>query len=997
MKLNSQLAPLRAIHSAQPPSTILKLSTIALAMTLASQGWAQEEIEEIQITGTRIQREGMESPTPVTDLGLEELGSIDPGQLGESLSKLPQFFNNQRPSQVGWNSAGSNLNLRGAGSQRSLVLLDGRRVPAGNRWGIPNVSALPEAAIRSVQAVTGGASAAYGTDAVAGVINFVLDTDYNGTKVKAQAGTSYRADGDNTELGLTHGRDIGDKGHLLVSIDSFRQEEIRSQQALEDRSWYRQQARITNPDPSGPTLITRDYVVSTSVSPGGTINAPGSELNRWVFTRDDSGNVVAGPQSFSGVGQFIGGCNCQALTAATQDWQNDGDNQISARNDRDNVFVYYDHDVSDNLNVYAQGIYGYTEVESPWFSTPFLSGPWTVNIFSGNPFLPANVQQIMDDEGRASINMAMIGDNQADNPLGQYTLTQNDRSKSGTVGFNLRLDDAGFFTDWNVKGYAQYGRVDQRQQFFSGPDLAYLFPAMDAVVGPDGQPACYAAVVNPDQWGDCRPINLLGGVQSAASTPDGIDYVIDQEKFIESLYEQTFAEITIDGELHEGWGAGPILAFFGASHRKDEVLQQAPELEDEFVFLNGQNTGFRGLVPENFPGGMPGIRAGSVPAGFQGTSNLSRVLFTGSIQTPTTILDGSFTVDEVFGEINVPLVADKTFMQQLDASLAYRYADYSGSGGVESWKVGLSWQINDDLRVRATSSRDVRAATLRERFDETAGGAAVVDPFLGNSFIFTASRNAGNPSVDPEEADTLTFGAVYQPSWLPGFSISGDWYDIKIDGAMAQPPFQDIVDNCFAGAQELCDLIERSPETGQITRITTIYFNLDELRLKGFDLEMRYRTDISLFGGDESLSWRLIGSHIDERSQLIPGAPRDYLDRSDPTNRFLTNLTYTRGDFRAFLNGQYIDSWTQDRFSPPGEKDDNTIESVFITDLTLGYDFLGEGGNTYNIFLTVNNVFDEAPPLTPGDGVGFLGGTSGINGLYDAIGRRYVFGVNMSF
>jgi len=993
-KLNNQPALLRASKN-QTTKSCFKLSVLALATTLATQTLAQE-VEEIQITGSRIQRAGMESPTPVTDLGLEELGNIDPGQLGESLSKLPQFFNNQRPSQVGWNSAGANLNLRGAGSQRSLVLLDGRRVPAGNRWGIPNVSALPEAAIRSVQAVTGGASAAYGTDAVAGVINFILDTDYNGTKLKAQAGTSSRADGDNHELGLTHGRDVGDNGHLLFSIDSFRQQAIRSQQALEDRSWYKQQARITNPDPNGTSLITRDYVVSTAVSTGGVINAPNSALHRWAFSRDD-GNVVAGPQSFSGVGSFSGGCNCQALTAATQDWQNDADNQISARNDRDNVFVFYDHDVSDNLNVYFQGMYGFTEVESPWFSTPFLQGPWTVNIFSGNPFLPANVQQIMDDEGLASFNMALIGDNQADNPLGQYTITQNDRSKAGTVGFSLRLDDAGFFTDWNIKGYAQYGRVDQRQQFRNGPDLAYLFPAMDAVVGPDGQPACYAALANPTDFGDCRPINLLGGVQSAASTPAGIDYVMDDEKFIASLYEQSFAEITIDGQLHEGWGAGPILAFFGASHREDEVLQQVKELEDEFVFLGGQNTGFRGLVPEGQPGGMAGIRPGSVPPGFQGAGNLSRILFTGSIQTPTTILDGGFEVDEVFGEINVPLIADAPLIQQLDASMAYRYADYTGSGGIESWKVGLSWQINDDLRLRATSSRDVRAATLRERFDETAGGAAVVDPFLGNSFIFTASRNSGNPNVDPEEADTLTFGAVYQPSWLPGFSISGDWYDIKIDGAMAQPPFQDIVDNCFAGAQELCDLIERSPETGQITRITTIYFNLDELRLKGFDLEMRYTTDVSFFGGDESLSWRLLGNNIDERSQLVPGAPRDFLDRSDPTNRFLTNLTYRRNDFRAFLNGQYIDSWTQDRFSPPGEKDNNTIDSVFITDLTLGYDFTGEGGSTYNVFLTVNNLFDEEPPQTPGDGVGFLGGTSGINGLYDAIGRRYVIGLNMNF
>jgi len=121
------------------------------------------------------------------------------------------------------------------------------------------------------------------------------------------------------------------------------------------------------------------------------------------------------------------------------------------------------------------------------------------------------------------------------------------------------------------------------------------------------------------------------------------------------------------------------------------------------------------------------------------------------------------------------------------------------------------------------------------------------------------------------------------------------------------------------------------------------------------------------------------------------------LNRAQPTNRYLTNLTYTRGDFRAFLNGQYIDSYIQDRFSFAGEKDNNTIDSVFVTDLTLGYDFNGSNGSTYNVFLNINNIFDEEPPQTPGDNVGFLGGTAGFNQMYDDVGRRYVIGVNMNF
>ncbi len=984
----------RANRQASIPA--LHLSALAIAMAISHQTYAQD-IEEVQITGSRIQRAGMESPTPVTDVSLQELADMDPGQIAESLTQLPQFFNSQRPSQVGWNSGGANLNLRGAGAQRSLVLLDGRRVPAGNRWGIPNISALPEGALRNVQTVTGGASAAYGTDAVAGVVNFMLDTDFVGVKAKAQYGVSSRGDGDNDEIGLTWGADIGADGHIIVSADMFTQDPIRGQSALEDRRWYKQMAHITNPDAAngGPRLITRPYATSTANSTGGTISANGSALNRWVFTRDSSGNVVAGPQSFSGVGQFIGGCNCQALTPATQNWGSDADNQISNQNERENLFVFYDHDVTENLNVYGQVILGETTVESPWFSTPFLSGPWTINLFSGNPYLPANVQQIMDDEGRASINMALIGDNRDGiNPLGAYMLEQVDKSRSWTAGFSLDLANAGFFTDWTLAGYYQVGKVNQQQHFFNGPDLARLPIAVDAVRDNNGNIVCRAALVNPVDFGDCVPVNILGGVQSISSA--AADYIRDDLKIIDSDYEQTFAEITFSGQMHEGFGAGPILGFVGASHREDDVFQYVPNLEDEFVYLRGQNTGFRGLVPENLPGGMLGVRAGSVPSGFIGTSNLSRILFTGSIQTPTTVLDGGFDVDEVFGEVNIPLISGASMAEQVDLSLAYRYADYSGSGGINSWKAGLSWDLNGELRLRATLSRDVRAATLRERYDETAGGAAVTDPFNGNSFIFTASRNSGNPFVDPEEADTLTFGAIWQPEFLPGFSTSIDWYDIKIDGALAQPPFQDIVDGCFEGAQQLCNLIERGSDN-LITRITTIYFNLDEYRLKGIDLEMRYSMDVDFFGDEaETLTWRFVGTQLRENSQLVPGAPRDYLDRAQPEFRLLTNLTYTNGDFRAFLNGRFIDGYLLNRRYVEGvDVDDNTAASVFYTDLTLGYDF--EVGNTnLNVFLTTNNLFDRAPPQTPGN-IAFLGGTNGVSGLYDAIGRRYALGLNVSF
>ncbi len=201
------------------------------------------------ITGSRIQRtSGMETPTPVTSVDFSELADMNPRQMVEGLSQLPQFLNNQRPQTTGpLTTGGSNLNLRGAGSTRTLVLLNGRRLPSGNRYGVVNVSALPEAAISNVEIVTGGASAAYGTDAVAGVVNFILNTDYEGFTANVQAGTTSRRDGDNYGFGATWGQAIGEKGHLLITGDYYDQDLIQSLDALKSRPWFLQRAWVTNP------------------------------------------------------------------------------------------------------------------------------------------------------------------------------------------------------------------------------------------------------------------------------------------------------------------------------------------------------------------------------------------------------------------------------------------------------------------------------------------------------------------------------------------------------------------------------------------------------------------------------------------------------------------------------------------------------------------------------------------------------------------------------
>ncbi len=202
------------------------------------------------------------------------------------------------------------------------MLLDGRRIPSGNRFGVANVSALPEGAIKTIETVTGGASAAYGTDAVAGVVNFILDKEFTGFKGHAQGGDTSRSDGRNYEIGGTYGKDLfGGRGHVLLSADWFEQDPIISLRAEKDRPWFRQRAWVTNPaaaQAGQPGLLTRDFVSQTNMSTTGLINQPGSALNKLEFF-NNNGTIVTRPLAFSGVGQLEGGCNCQAESGPRSD------------------------------------------------------------------------------------------------------------------------------------------------------------------------------------------------------------------------------------------------------------------------------------------------------------------------------------------------------------------------------------------------------------------------------------------------------------------------------------------------------------------------------------------------------------------------------------------------------------------------------------------------------------------------------------------------------
>jgi iron complex outermembrane recepter protein len=340
---------------------------VALALVAPAMGLAQEveEVQEVTVTGSRIvQAPGMFTPTPVTAVQADDLKMLAPTNLIDSLTTLPQFLGNtsQQNALGGQNSGGANVNLRGAGINRTLTLLDGRRVVSSNRFGTVDVNSLPEMLLLNVESVTGGASASYGTDAVAGVVNFKLDTRFEGAKIRVQGGETTRNDGGNYEVGLALGHKFGERFHFVGSVQHFSQDKITEVEALQSRPWFNQASRVTNPanlpggPGGGPTFLLRPNVAPTNYATTGLIvDNAAPTINRLLF---NSAGTAVSPLPFYGLGQQNAGCLCQSLPF--QDYGISADDEVGVGYRRTNGFARLNFEVSDNVEVFAQGIWSDT-------------------------------------------------------------------------------------------------------------------------------------------------------------------------------------------------------------------------------------------------------------------------------------------------------------------------------------------------------------------------------------------------------------------------------------------------------------------------------------------------------------------------------------------------------------------------------------------------------------------------------------------------------------
>jgi outer membrane receptor protein involved in Fe transport len=1040
MAMDESVSAFRGRHFSGAIQRFVHLAVSAGVLTIAGLPIAQaadtdNPVQEVTITGSRIRLQtGMNTPVPVTTVQPSDLAALNPGaSIGDQLDRLPQLVQTesaQRSSGALFgNAGGTYLNLRGLESKRTLVLFDGSRVVQDDRGGTVNVGVFPIGLIKSVDIVTGGASAQYGADAVGGVVNFVLDRDFEGLKATASTGKPERGGGGfSRKFGLAGGTKIGDKLHIIGSVDYNRIDQLQ-RDPTELGDWFQRWGFVTNPawksatlTPGVPQRLTLPNVISSVHSPYGRIDTAYSATSstsglgtttvptfsylNYVFTPDGQGVRPFVPGAISagsgGTQSMSGGPEFDAANAAF----NGG--PYGAEVKEPSAFLGLKYDVTDKFRVFTQAMYGVSESNQyHQRGLPHLQDIWFGTIYSGNPFLPAALQQAMTQQGVVAFKMLKLGQLQ---DVQNWADDQTDHNVHTMFTWSLG-GEMDLWSDWQLRANWQSGRSHKFTQVIGDLRVDRMFLALDAVMGPNGTPICnvqkynptpeqLAAAVRPGQLNKygtqvlspvgldntisgCVPLNPFGqgNVSQAAR-----DYLIDNKWGVSDVH-QRFGELLLTGKLFDGW-AGPIGSAFGLTYRK-EALVQVPYPQDLELLgppLNAPQIGIRG-IPGGFTGGSPNlVQFSTVPP-----------------------IQGEYNVKEGFAEVQVPIF-DFRSGQKLSSDLAIRSSRYSGVGSVEAHKIGLDFQVYSDLRLRATVSRDVREATFAERFDSQGSGGAVNDPApvglngASNQSFQITSVAVGNPDLDPEKADTITFGAVFRPSFaaLDGVQLSVDYFSTKVKDAIGQLGVQNITTFCYNGQNELCKYVERDPQAGTLTRVFNPYLNIAELKVRSIDMEAQYLAHPEWFSHmAQTLSLRAFASKLLSRTNIAtPGAPEVHYEGGFDNTGVLypkwkgnLSLAYTVGPWSGQLSEEWIGremintSWVEGV-----DVDDNWLPNYFNTNLKLAWNGETFGTQSTEVAVFVTNLMDRDPIIIPS--YNSRAGSQIVSNNYDAFGRSYELAVN---
>lgn len=941
---------------------------------------AARRTADIVVTGSRITTSGFNAPTPTTVIGEEQIANNAQPNIFNTIAQLPSLQGSTGAATGTFSTSSgqqglSSFSLRGLGPIRTLTLLDGQRVVAANVTGVPDISMFPQLLVKRVDVVTGGASASYGSDAVGGVVNFITDTHFEGFKGNILGSITKYGDDETALVQAAYGKSfMDDRLHVVLSGEYDHEGGVGAGDFGTDlagsRNWYRattlMNTGITN---NGlPQFNYRDYAQPYQFARYGLIN--NGPLQGIAFAPDGtpynfnygSNGVPTGTGAVTNCYRGNSFCEGGDLSGAPGSGAS-----LKSKLERINGYGRIGFDFAPDNEAYVT--VNVAQVKTNNQPSPGY-GRSSLTVQCTNPYLPQSVRDACTTAGITSFG---FGSSNASFPDPQvYTDRKQYRFVGGLKG---KFDLGG--TDWNYDAYYEHGITisDIRVRDIV---LQNRYVAATNAITLNGAIVCADPVARAN---GCQPINIFGNFAPSASA---LAYVAPHENgpFQHTKLTQDVASLNFSGNPFDLW-AGPVSVAFGGEYRR------------EFYRVNADPYG-AGVSPlsPNSP---------AYPADPLLNAQLGSNWAAGNYKNGR----GKYEVYEGYVEVDLPIF-DSQSIGRANLNAAGRGTHYSTSGTVWTWKVGGTWDTPlSGLRLRAVTSRDVRAPNLSELF-----AAPTVttlpnfnDPFR-NQAVQVFQNVVGNPNLRPEVARNTELGVVLaRPEWLPGLSLSFDYYNIKLSGVVSSLSADQIVRFCFEGNQAFCGGFQLDGAQG--TNFVNVQpFNLASWKTSGFDIEASYQWQQPL-GLPGSFTVRALGTHIQKFVVSAGIAGVDPVDQAGANNgatpdwKWLAVQTYDSGRLtltvqeRWFSDGTFGNQYVVCQSSCPVSTgnhptiDRNKMKGAFYVDVGATFKL----NDQLSIYGKVDNLFDKDPVASPQTNTGL-----DINpALYDTLGRIYRAGVRFNF
>jgi outer membrane receptor protein involved in Fe transport len=930
---------------------------------------AAPPVEEVTVTGSRISgQNGFSAPTPVSVIGADRLEERAVTNIGDALNELPSFRATQTPAAQGLSGGyvgGRILDLRGLGSVRTLVLLDSRRLAPSTPQGTVDTNMIPSSLIERVDVVTGGASAAYGSDAVAGVVNFIIDERMQGLKSSLSYGEAEEGDDQTTAASLAGGtRFWGDRGNFVAAVEFERNTGVGTCQL---RDWCASETLNFGRPPGNNSIPANSILPNvhpSTISPTGVVNSntrPGTGVGgvpRAVNTTGPLTGVTFNPDGTPRKFQYGSIVNSLYMVGGENEAENGYFEGIPIKSPtrRYNFYSRTKLDLTDTITARFDLAYGYLEglhAGGEYRNT-------ATNIQRDNPFIPTSTDPTLDLRtlmDAAGITEFQLGRNYKD--IGNPHLDSVNKLWQSFLSFDGKVGDS----TWKWEAHYGYGRDHFNLTIPNVVINARAAKAIDSVRNGAGQIVCRvnadASTTNDDPA--CVPLNPFGNQNSQAA----LDYVTGTS-IQDNVNTENSLSANLTGDVVNLW-AGPISMAVGAEYRDTKIAGDADPI--------------------------------SVALGFF-TNNGQRI-------------SGRIKVKEGYLETGIPLARDLPFAKTLDLNGAVRRTSYDRAGlgnsssvDATTYKYGFVWAPMDWFRFRATKSRDIRAPNISELFGPvTAGFQILNDPAQNGRQVNPTSQSGSNPNLVPEVADTRTAGIVITPqadNWLGRIQFSFDYYKIDIDEAIGVLGGQTIANRCFQGATEFCGLITRDG-SGTITNIVDVQQNVNQQNTKGADIELSYRQPTERFG---EFTFRLLDTRVWSLQTIDSAGPVERAGQTGlrggtapgiPKYTVDTLINWKLAGLGINLHARYIPTGIynplfigpeQNGYSIllPNSSNTNAMPSRTYVDLVGQYEFSLNDNSVLTMFAGVNNLTNAENPRFPG------ANGSGNNVLFDPVGRTYKLG-----